>query len=610
MFSSFAFYAAEGALTGIIFGLGALLIYMLPKYKWLGASVLITLITPLALLPFWNSYGNLGISDWDYYLSMHTNLRNAIIQHHQFPLWNPYTCGGTSALGDPEFPVLSPLFLFELAFGTPLGLILSIYASTAIGGLGMLHLSRKLGIGPIAGLASSLAMAFGTVNLLEIVEGHQNILAAMYIPWVLYFWYQAYTSQKRARWLSIIGAASCMSLMFFQGGIYLLMYMTGTFLFMLLVAKRKTQALAITASAGVLALGLAAVKVIPVAYWLSEFSDKVYASSTYTIFSLDKILLGRILYGAENVIPNQGGGWHEYAAYIGPVILTLSICGVMFYWKHRIVRLLLISACIATLISSTGPLLKPAFDHLSFIPRSNISRVILLAVIPISLLAGFGTQGIEKRSKKMGILAIVLVTLAAIDLMSLSYPISSQAFVLPHVNQDIPPAPFPIAYSPYDYKTRYNGVDYTRAYDATLQGYGNMTYCSVLGPDPSVDVITDEGRGGILSLSGDKEGTFTIKSWTPNGAVFLVHATKETSAILNANYAIGWFVNGSPAKEMRNRPGINIPAGDTTLRFSYIPRGMMFGIGISIVTLLGVLLSLFSKENTSLIGINIFKRRS
>ncbi len=586
MDTSFAFETLQGALIGIVFALGAFLITRLPKYQWLAASVLCILITPLALLPFWFSYGDLGISDWDYYLSMHTNVRNTITQFHQFPLWNPYTCGGTSALGDPEFPALSPLFLFELLFGTPAGLKLSIFASTAIGALGMLHLSRKIGIGVLGGLVASLAMSFGTVNLLEIVEGHQNILAAMYIPWVLYFWYSAYTSKDTKRILHTIFVAILLALMFFQGGIYLLMYMAGVFLVLPIFVVNKKNAILISCMAGVLALGLASVKIIPVAFWIQEFQDTAYASSAYTLANLNDIFFGRILYGAEDVIPNQGGGWHEYGAYIGPVIAFLAFLGFVFNRKNKVAQALLVCAILATLISSLGPYLKPVFDHLSFIPRSNVSRIILFAVIPLSLLAGFGIESIQKKSRVMYVFALALLTLASVDIMSLVYPLSSQAFVLPHVTHSISPAPYPIAYSPFDYKTRHEGADYTRAYDATLQGYGNMTYCSVLGPQPAVEIITDEGNKGILSFSDDPEATHQIESWTPNKAVFQVHTNKKTSAILNANYAKGWFVNGKPAKEIRNRPGIDIESGDTRLEFSYIPPGMWTGIGITVVTIL------------------------
>lgn len=591
MDTSFAFETFQGVLVGITFALGAFLVTRLPKYRWTAASILIILITPLALLPFWFSYGDLGISDWDYYLSMHTNLQRSITDFHQFPLWNPYTCGGTSALGDPEFPVFSPLFLLELLFGTHTGIRLSIFVSTAVGALGMLHLARKIGIGVVGGLVASLAMAFGSVNLLEIVEGHQNILAAMYIPWVLYCWYTAYLNEGKKRILSTILVAILLALMFFQGGIYLLMYMTGVFVLLPFFVKNKKNAILVTCLAGVLALGLASVKLIPVALWIQEFQDTAYASSAYTLANLDDIFLGRILYGAEDIIPNQGGGWHEYGAYIGPVILLLAILGFIFNLKKRVVRTLFVFAILATIISATGPYLKPLFDQLSFIPRSNVSRIILFAVIPLSLLAGFGIESIQKKSRAMHMAALILLTLASIDIMSMTYPLSSQAFVLPHVTNTIPQAPYPIAYSPYDYKTRYKGVDYTRAYDATLKGYGNMTYCSVLGPNPAVELITDEGTTGILSLPDDKNATFTIGKWSPNRVTVQIQATQKTDVILNTNYAKGWFINGKPAKEIRNRPGTNVEAGSTMLEFSYIPSGMYVGIAITLIAILVLIYS-------------------
>lgn len=599
----FPFETLQGILAGVIFALGAIFISKLRSYKWLAASILVLIITPLALQPFLFSYGELGISDWDYYFSMHTNMRDAIVTHHQFPLWNPYTCGGTSALGDPEFPVLSPLFLLEILFGTPIGLQLSIFASTAIGALGMLHLARKLGIGVLGGLIASLPMSFGSVNLLEIVEGHPNILAAMYIPWVLYAWLSAYQGKQKNKYTAVIITAILLALMFFQGGIYLLMYMTGVFIFLSLAVSRKKHALQLTCFAGLLAIGLASVKLVPVALWLQQFQDKAYASSAFTLFNLDDIFFGRILHGAEDVIPNQGGGWHEYGAYIGITIAALAAIGFITRRNSRVVRALIISAIGAILISSLGPYLKPFFDQVSFIPRSNISRVILLAVIPISLLAGYGLDFIEKQSRIMKFGALMLLTLASIDIMSLAYPLASQTFVLPRVTNTITPAPHPIAYSPFEYRARHKGVDYTRAYEATLAGYGTMSYCSVLSPERGVKIITDEGNTGILEFSSDKDATFELVSWSPNKIIANVQTTQKTNITLNANYAKGWYVNNTPAKEAGNRPMYTLEPGSTTVEFSYTPPGLWAGLGISVLTIVGIICVLLRKQNAPLVRI-------
>jgi hypothetical protein len=572
----FAFETYQGAFVGLIFGIGALLIAVLPKYKWLASAILLVIITPLALAPFWLSYDKLGISDWDYYFSMHTNLQQTISQFHQFPLWNPWTCGGTSALGDPEFPVLSPLFLLELAFGSPIGLKLSIYVATAFGALGMLALAKKMKFTALGGLTAGLGLAFSTVNLLEIVEGHQNILAFMYIPWIFLTWYIAYQANKKRQYIFTIIT-----------GLYLLMYMTAAFIVLPFLVKNWKKAIFVTITAGILAMGLASVKLIPVIYWVHEFQDKAYASSAYTLSSMDKILLGRYVHGVENVIPNQGSGWHEYGAYIGPVMLFLALLGFITNRRNRFAQAFLITGTIALFGSSFGPYLKPFFDHVPFIPRSNIARIILFTIIPLCFLSGFGITWMEKKSRLLKIFAVILVTLAAVDLISLAYSLSSQAFVIPQDAEQIPHADYPIAYNPHDFKTRYDGVDYTRAYEATLAGYGTLSYCSVLGPDPAVSIISDEGHD-YVSFPNTKQTSFAINSWTPNTVSITATSPIASSVIINANYAEGWYVNGQPAKNIANKVGTYIQPGTTQLTFKYAPKGMWVGIVISILAILTI----------------------
>ncbi len=140
------------------------------------------------------------------------------------------------------------------------------------------------------------------------------------------------------------------------------MYTTTALLALPFLTPQPRRAFLITIQAGLWAVGFAAIKLIPVILWVSEFKDTVYASSTYTLPYLHHILLGRYLHGSV-IIPNQGGGWHEYGAYIGVIVLGLAIAGV--WSKRRILkRGLLIAAGLAILASSTGPYLKPIFDTL------------------------------------------------------------------------------------------------------------------------------------------------------------------------------------------------------------------------------------------------------
>lgn len=579
----------QGILAALTFSTALFLLYIWPKRAWLIASCMLVIVTPLALGGFWFSDGPLGISDWDYYFSYHHFLRQSILEHHTFPLWNPYTCGGTAALADPEFPVMTVTFPLELLFGVEKGFRLAIYLSVITGGLGMLALSRRLKLSVWAALAAAIGFCFGSVNLLEIIEGHQNIFAAMWIPWILFSWYSAYQEKPIWRNKYIILCGIFLALTFYAGGIYLLMYTAITLLGLIIVTKNHTKALQISLLAGGLALGLAAFKLIPVFLWLSQFQDQVYASSAFTLTSIHKILLGRYMHGAEDIIQGQGGGWHEYGAYLGPVIIALAIIGMTKLKTNRLVRLLTISTLLAILISSAGPYLKPLFDQASFLPRSNIARFILFAVIPLCLLAGIGLDRLKDLSSRIRLPLIhILLILIAFDLMTLSYPLSQQAFVVPRNEQPVPAAPLPIAYSAFDYKTRVNGVDYTRAYEATIAGYGSLSYCAVLGPSPAVRTIHDEVDKEILSVktSTNKEGSFNLLAWNPNRVIARVSLPEDGNVILNANYAKGWFVNNVPAKEISGRVGAEVSAGTHEVTWQYRTPGFASGSLISSLTII------------------------
>jgi uncharacterized membrane protein YfhO len=325
--------------------------------------------------------------------------------------------------------------------------------------------------------------------------------------------------------------------------------------------------------------------------WLKEFQKPDYASSVFTLPYLATIFLGRYLHTYADVIPHEGAAWHEYGAYIGPVIIICALVAIFTYWKKRLVLGLFISALLAILASSAGPLLKSTIGALSFLPRSNIDRAILYAVIPISILAAIGLDTLKSSRRWHSALKIIIVILAAVDLMTVSYPLSQQAFVVPEDLPAVSPAPSPIAFTTKDYTTRVDGVDYTRAYAATLAGYGTLSYCSVLTPDPAVRLISDEEDNGILSVkdTNDKTTTYQVLSWSPTTVKAIASLPNGGTVTLNTNYAKGWQLNGQPAKELSGRVGANVLANTSVATFHYTAPGFKTGIIISILASLAAL---------------------
>ena len=126
-------FAQFGVTSGVVFGLALLVIFFVVPVSWQSALLVVLLIvsTPLALGGYWFSDGPLGIADWDYYFSLHHAYRHIALYWGEFPTWNPYTCGGTAGLGDPEFPGFTFTYLLEFLFDIPTGVRLAIYLSVA-----------------------------------------------------------------------------------------------------------------------------------------------------------------------------------------------------------------------------------------------------------------------------------------------------------------------------------------------------------------------------------------------------------------------------------------------------------------------------------------------
>jgi len=193
--SELAFGARQGGLVGAALLVGLIGLSLVNKGRWAWAAVLIAIVVPLALAGWWFTTGELGISDWDYYFSVHENYRRIIMEYGSFPFWNPYTCGGTAGLADPEFPIISPLYILELLFGVSVGLRSALLIAVTVGALGMLTLANRLAYSVEAGVLASIAWALGSATLLKFVEGHISMFAWMWITWVLWAWLAAYRRQ-------------------------------------------------------------------------------------------------------------------------------------------------------------------------------------------------------------------------------------------------------------------------------------------------------------------------------------------------------------------------------------------------------------------------------
>ena len=62
-----------------------------------------------------------GFGDWQFFHHMWEAGFVALTRYHEWPLWDPYHCGGITILGNPQSQHVSPLFRWRLLAGPTLG---------------------------------------------------------------------------------------------------------------------------------------------------------------------------------------------------------------------------------------------------------------------------------------------------------------------------------------------------------------------------------------------------------------------------------------------------------------------------------------------------------
>ena len=159
------------------------------KHKQEIIALLIFFAVSLAFAyPVLQKIGNWGIHDWDQHLMYNAVPKNTILEFKQFPLWNPYYCGGNVMLANPQSGFLNPLFIFVLLFGEVIGLKLLIIIYLIIGLLGMFLLARHLKISLISSYLTAFLFMLSGLYAMRVSIGHTVWMQVALMPYVFLFY--------------------------------------------------------------------------------------------------------------------------------------------------------------------------------------------------------------------------------------------------------------------------------------------------------------------------------------------------------------------------------------------------------------------------------------
>lgn len=558
---------------------------------WLYLLAALIYTSPLFLHPM----GAGGHLDWRFFHYLNNVSRVSVLDYGQFPLWNPWGCGGNVHLANAQAQFLSPYFLLVLAFGATFAAKLFILIHYWLGFVGMHKLVISQGRSSLAAVASSLVFGLAGFFAMRAGGGHAAFLPFLYLPWLILTYQAGLRSARHAIWLGLILAETV-----FEGGIYPLAF------FVLLLSFEASYDLVSSdekwsswrrwkpALVGLIAvfvlLGVSAIKLGPVMQYMSGAPRLVKLDDSLNLTLLLKAFISRSL---ERRLPGHEYVWHEYINYVG----LIPVLAWFFMWSRRDEEPLRrwfwgSSLFLLVMIGNHGWLSPYALlHHLPVFKSLRVpSRYGVLVVFYLALIFGVFVNWLDFRAegwarkfkhwpKRAWLLkrsAILLLVVVSLDMGITNGRLWWPGFkVKNHAakSQDF-------------FQGRGNGND---QWWRVLQNEGTP-HCYEVNPIPTAKGIW-YGHGPQMRLQPKDAGTIENIDFSPNRWRASVTLEKAAELKINQNFQKFWRLQSPDGKivKAQGQLAVQLPAGEHQIVLRYWPDHLAWFI---ITSLLSLLLSL------------------
>jgi hypothetical protein len=501
--------------------------------------------------------------------------RRSIVWYGQFPLWNPWTCGGQVYLANPQSLVTAPTFILPLIFGTAIGLKLQIVAYLFFAYDGMFRLARKAGLELPGAFLASVTFGAGGWLALHISVGHCTFQGAALFPYLLLFYLKALDEWEWviplgaiAAWIVALGGTSTPPM-----AIVLLTVVSTVDV----IKKRSPRPYLLLAVAAVAGFVIGAIRMLPAFEFAIDHPRHLFETDANGV--LDFL---RGLYGWMGVEPVGGKRYwfHEYGlrlSYLTPplIIWSLKLKPMRRWWLVALIGGLIFAGSAIPF----GPwwMLKhlPLFRDLR-VP----SRYGILMALSLPIVCGAAFDDLLKRlanptTRKR--VAIAVVSLALVDGLIYDYFRFRKVF-------DTPMQP-----------ARQEGYRFFHVVgDWSSMLYHVMRGPGAIGCDEEAPlqrpVRLDEGDVPQAKLLDPSAGQVKAVRWTPNRIEVDVALERPTQVWVNMNWNEHWKVNVGRVlmvgeKHKRDVRGgqlaVDMPAGTETIVLRYRPTSFIAGAAIS-----------------------------
>lgn len=587
---------------------------MLDKKKTACRIIFPLMLTAAALAfisPVFEGIHNVGVSDWDSHFFFHAVPVRTILEYGQFPLWNPYYCGGNVMLASPESNFLAPPFIFALLFGEVVGVKLIIAFYAVMGFLGMYLLSRVLGLARLSSLVPAAVFMTSSWFTLRVSEGHSSFLPFALMPFVAAMYIKSFGERNWWRWAAI--ASVFYAWMIFGGGVYpftVTSIFLAFFCVLSVIRARSIRPAWTLAAIVAMTFCLSAVKALPQYEFMSSFPRKTEAVEFHSTEILGKALFSRnqrvttqdpeFYLKAGTTKEEQAKafwsgatpwGWHEYGAFVGVASFILfigSFAVIRKSWPW-------IAISLAALLMSLGEFspvnIWSVLHRLPVISSLHgSSRVMPLFVFTFAVAAGFALsraeEALEGRRKKAGTaFAAIAAAVVFIEMFTVSRPVLKDAFT----------ESAPRAVKNESFRQLVVSEPTKVNYASFLSNTGVLNcYDTMRPPIKAVPFGSDDGRKnpGYMgeAFFGSGKGRAAVTYFSPNLVVVDAMPVGKDTLVLNQNYFKGWKANGADAVDHWGLVGAPVAQpGKKQITFTYSPRSFKIGLVVSIISSFAVL---------------------
>ncbi|MFH1353685.1 MAG: hypothetical protein ABIH36_00140 [bacterium] len=579
-------------------------------FRLSGANILVFFfIVAVALAFSWPvlmRLPNTGIWDWSEAMAHYEAARLTIFQYGQFPLWNPYMCGGGPALANPQTYWLSLTGALAIFIDPVIGSKLAIPIYLIIGGIGMYFWVRQVGASRLGACMSIPIFLTSGFMATHLSAGQFLWLTLAWVPWI--FW--GYCKSRKMWWWLVL-AAAFLTMIGLEGRSYLVLYVAIALISYAIikdiVTRGKSRAMLRALLLLGIAFGLGAWKFVPDLFFLSQSLDKLSNTQIIPVrLFFDMFLLRDVtpnaLYFSNYLLENVP--WFEFGYYVGIVPLVLAVIAFITHSTRK-----KIAAWLSILVTFVYVVLSdPAhslMEHLPIIDElRNQQRAAIMIVFIVALFSAFGVDAFKQLWPRrlvriLPILQAALVIYVLVDLLTVTSGALAQGFGQVIEGDGVPPPVLSLI-------TQGTGAD--DPWSMVKQNRGAADFCpailSVWYNEREVRPVGDEKYQGEVYLQGPGQlKDFLI---TPNEIIADVAAPAGTLLVVNQNSNPGWHSNvGKIVRDGSSLLAVDLPPGEQEVVLNYLPPGIGYGLLLTILTIASVGIMLLFRRRRFLRGVYI-----